>query len=126
MHHFTLGADVVLFAGIICYVACNSHGRAAKSCSARWMPAILVALGSVFMIIDPVRHVLLDHGGVFFEEQTLSMYADNQGHLTHMGRFTQISTILGIVLLVVGVTWFLRLPETILKKYPWIAGSSVA
>lgn len=125
MHHFTLGADVVLFTGIIIYVACNSNSKS-KSWTSRWLPTVLVVLGSLLMLCDPVRHVLLDHGGVFFEEQTLAMYADEQGHLTHMGRFSQVSTILGIVLLVAGVVTFLRLPETILKKYPWLAGSPVA
>lgn len=67
------------------------------------------------LIIDPARHILLDHGGVFFEERTLAMYS-SKGGLSPMGKFCQAASIIGMVFLVSGVIWHIRLPEAVLAK----------
>lgn len=86
-----------------------------KSWAARWGPVVALTLGCFLLIIDPLRHVLLDHGGVFFAPMDLAMF-DAPNHLSPMGRFCQVASILGIVLMVGGVMWHMRIPEAILKK----------
>lgn len=73
----------------------------------------MVIVGCVLVIIDPTRHILLDHGGVFFKESDMAMYKSG-GHLSAMGHFCQKATILGIVSLVAGVMWHIRMPEAVL------------
>lgn len=81
----------------------------------RWGPFISLALGCFLLIIDPTRHVLLDHGGVFFSIATLAMY-DGPDHLSPTGRFCQICSITGIILMIGGVMWHMRIPQTIVKS----------
>lgn len=76
---------------------------------------MFVLLGCVLIMLDPSRHVLLDHGGVICEPQKLAMYADSEGHLTTVGSFCRWCTIVGLGLLTVGVIWVLQLPERLLK-----------
>jgi hypothetical protein len=121
VHHFTLGADVVLFTGIIWYVFASTKTQDPRApplwppAPSKWAPVYLVTIGAMLVTWDPLRHVLLDHGGVFFEERTLAMYQDSKGTLSPMGRFSQISSILGMVLVMWGVLWFLRVPEGLRK-----------
>lgn len=73
------------------------------------------SLACVLLMLDPTRHVLLDHGGVFFQERTLAMYK-GPGQLSAMGRFCQAASIAGMSLLLVGVLWHMRMPEALLNK----------
>jgi len=66
-------------------------------------------------LLDILRHVLLDHGGVFFKEETLAMYTD-KGTLSPAGKFSQISTIVGLTMLACGMLWFLDIPGKICSK----------
>jgi len=77
---------------------------------------MLVSLGCALLILDPIRHILLDHGGVFFEEQSLAMYASGGG-LTAVGTFCQWTSISGMVLLLAGVMWHMRMPEALASKF---------
>lgn len=102
-HHFTLGADIVLFGAMVGYVARNSK-------PGEWGPFAMLSVGSVLMIVDPLRHVLLDHGGVFFKPESIAMFADDGG-LSFAGRTSQLCTVFGLLLLVMGVSWFMNLPQ---------------
>lgn len=107
-HHFTWGADIVLFSMVIGYIACNTP-RNEDSLFRKWGPLMLTLAGCILMLIDPSRHVLLDHDGVFFKPESLAMFDDN-GNLTTAGRFGQLCTISGLICLISGVAWFMKLP----------------
>lgn len=76
---------------------------------------MLISLGCMLLMLDPTRHVLLDHGGVICEPQKLAMYADSEGHLSAIGSFCRWCSIYGLGLLIIGVVWVLQLPERFLK-----------
>lgn len=98
-HHFTVGADIVLFSALIWYVA--------KRCNRDWWgPLVLVSCSVTLVMLDPTRHLLLDHGGVFFKDETLAMYGKG-GVLTPVGRCCQICTVIGLTGLFSGVLWAL-------------------
>lgn len=108
--------DVALFSTLIWYVAVMT-GAATKPVFpvSRWGPVVVVSIGCALIILDPIRHVLLDHGGVFFQVHTLAMYS-GPGQLSFAGRFCQIASIVGIALMVIGVMWHMRVPEALLSK----------
>lgn len=113
-HHFTWGADLVLFAAVIWLVYTKTEPRGDENGRSRWLPFLLTCLGCVMMLVDPTRHLLLDHGGVICAPEDLVMYADNGG-LTTLGKVGRWSTIMGLVFLLVGVLWVLRFPERVLN-----------
>jgi len=113
-HHFTLGADLVLFGGILWYMGDQVTGKATNNQNQkqRILSVIITAVGSLLVCMDPMRHVLLDHNiWVGF----LPMY-DDDGSLSCMGRFCQISTIFGLICVMVGMAMFLKLPEKISER----------
>lgn len=68
----------------------------------RWGPFALVLLGTLFVLLDLTRHVLLDQNiGVAH----LPMYS-SEG-LSTVGRLGVIFTWVGVALLVLGVGWLL-------------------
>lgn len=75
---------------------------------------VVVVIGCVFIVLDPVRHVLLDHNGVFFKPQQLAMFSDT-GELSRVGKFCQVATILGLCLLCVGTVWLVDLPQKLVN-----------
>jgi hypothetical protein len=115
-HHFTWGADLVIFLIIIYMVASMAYARSSLVCFNRWGPTITVAVGSALLFIDPTRHVLLDHGGVICEPKYLAMYAHGGG-LSFAGHLCQVASISGLILLVVGMLWHNRLPEKLYSKW---------
>lgn len=74
----------------------------------------MVIVGCLLLIVDPIRHVLLDHDGVFFKPSFLSMYNTN-GTLSPTGRTCQIFTVLGLVNLFMGISWFMNLDQVLYK-----------
>jgi hypothetical protein len=66
--------------------------------------------------MDVIRHMLLDHGGVFFKEETLAMYADYP-KLSFAGRLCQLTTIFGLTALVLGTLWILQVPEKMMDAW---------
>jgi len=124
-HHFTFGADLVLFACMIAYVQrAAAASRAEQSAASKWGPLVVLTLGCCLLILDPIRHVLLDHGGVFFKEQTLAMYSV-LGGLSPMGKACQIASISGMILMVSGVLWHMRMPEALLRNLSTSESSKV-
>lgn len=118
-HHFTFGMDVALFATVIAYVGRRAFDPVeafGKSMSERWGPFVLVCLGCVALILDPIRHMLLDHGGVFFKEMDLAMY-NNTGGLTPIGVAGQVASITGMVLLLSGILWHMEVPQAVMGKF---------
>lgn len=116
-HHLTFGADIVLFGIVIWYMArMASRSQSAQLFTARWGPLIVASLGCALLMMDPTRHVLLDHGGVFFEEKTLAMY-QGPGQLSAVGKFCQCASIAGFLLLIGGVVWHMRMPQALLAKF---------
>jgi len=126
-HHFTLGADLVLFIGLSIYVASMSS-KADKNAFDKYVPTMFVIIGSIFTILDPFRHFLLDHGGIFFPEEKLAMF-DGPGHLSWIGQLCRLTSKMGLVMLVAGIILFLQMPATLLscllpRTYPSPASSS--
>jgi len=76
-------------------------------------PFALTLCGVILAILDPIRHVLLDHDGVICAPQKLAMYADGEGHLTVVGTFCKWATILGLTMMMSGVAWFLGIPTKV-------------
>lgn len=102
-HHFTFGANIVLFGYLIWQVG-STTVRSSKS----WAPLILIVLGSLLVLVDTSRHVLLDHGGVIFDRRSLLMYTPTHD-LSPVGRLCQLATIIGLVFLLVGLALFFDL-----------------
>lgn len=120
VHHFSFGADLVLFSGLIWYVArAARRAPATQSWLKKWLPLVFVGLGSFLTILDTARHMCLDHGGVICNPKYLYMYADDEGHLSNTGHICHIATILGMVVLFLGVTMFMQLPEKIGRYMGW-------
>lgn len=116
-HHFTFGADIVLFGMVIAYVGrmAIESKEFSHSWASRWGPLVTVALGCTLLLLDPIRHILLDHGGVFFQEQDMAMY-NMQGGLTPIGQLSQYTSIAGMSLLVAGVAWHMKIPQAMVGK----------
>jgi len=119
-HHFTFGADVVLFRTVIVYVGRTAIDKISqKFWASRWGPLVFVAVGCTLLMLDPIRHILLDHAAngyiLFFKETDLAMYSA-RGGLSQVGMFCQYASIVGIVLLLSGVLWHMKVPEAILSK----------
>jgi len=116
-HHMTFGADLVFFGGAIWYTtsATARSSRSEDSFFAKWGPVIFVVMGCVFLICDPIRHLVLDHGGFGMERQ-LAMYNDDGG-LSSMGLASKRATHLGVLLLSVGLLWFVGAPEKFSKLF---------
>lgn len=108
-HHFTIGADIVLFGAMIAYVA--THSKPGK-----WGPLAMISFGSLLLLIDPTRHVLLDHDGVFFKTESIAMYNDD-GTLSLAGRTCQICTVSGLLLLFMGIFSFMNVYQKIQALY---------
>jgi len=109
-HHFTFGANLVLFGYLIWQV-----GKTTVRASRSWIPFVVIVLGCLLVLVDTSRHILLDHGGVFFEPQVLAMYTPTG--LSSIGRTCQWTTIIGLVLLFVGLASFFQLPAKIYARF---------
>jgi len=71
---------------------------------------MLATSGCCMIMWDSLRHIFLDHGGVFFKPESLAMYSDHGG-LTTIGKVSQMLTIMGFVTLATGVIWFVLAPK---------------
>mmetsp|Transcript_110810 Transcript_110810/g.201314 ORF Transcript_110810/g.201314 Transcript_110810/m.201314 type:complete len:84 (+) Transcript_110810:985-1236(+) len=76
----------------------------------------MLIVGVMLILVDPTRHVLLDHDGVFFKPEFLSMY-NYDGSLSPTGRTCQMFTIAGLVLLFTSICWFMNLGEEFYKLF---------
>mmetsp|Transcript_16896 Transcript_16896/g.36361 ORF Transcript_16896/g.36361 Transcript_16896/m.36361 type:complete len:119 (-) Transcript_16896:29-385(-) len=108
-HHFTWGANIVLFGYLIRSVVCDKRRRT-LTWFGTWAPMIFVVLGCFLSMIDPSRHVLLDHNGVFFKVETLAMY-NEEGGLSTAGKLCQATTITGMTVMAIGILLFIDLPQ---------------
>mmetsp|Transcript_36533 Transcript_36533/g.104397 ORF Transcript_36533/g.104397 Transcript_36533/m.104397 type:complete len:83 (-) Transcript_36533:98-346(-) len=77
----------------------------------------MVAIGCILVLLDPLRHFLLDHNGIWFKPEHLAMYADSHHHLTPIGKFCQVATIVGLVLLVTGVILSSAIADRVYEKF---------
>mmetsp|Transcript_84589 Transcript_84589/g.196692 ORF Transcript_84589/g.196692 Transcript_84589/m.196692 type:complete len:83 (-) Transcript_84589:39-287(-) len=73
------------------------------------------SVGTLFTMLDPLRHLMLDHGHVFVRGHSLGMYDNRTGNLNAVGRFCQVSTILGLSLITIGTLWLLDVPKKIYR-----------
>jgi hypothetical protein len=108
-HHLTFGADIVFFGAILrmFFVA-----RKDDSFSSVW-PIVLAVMSVMLLLLDPIRHILLDHGGLFFKISDLAMYCEVDGQLvlSGTGRLSQIATVAGFVLLTLALSGYFNLPQ---------------
>lgn len=108
-HHVTLGADIVFFGWLIYSVAKKQAKTASR------FPLGVVVLGVFLIMLDVVRHFLLDHGGIIVVPNKLAMYGETG--LTPVGRFCQISTITGMTLLFAGVFLSMGIPQKLFGQH---------
>lgn len=103
-HHVTFGADMVFF-GVLVWMLTDAKK---DNSLAGLGPLILAVLSITLLMIDPTRHLLLDHGGVFCEPASLRMYmmVDKKQVLSPIGAFSQAATIVGFILLALAVMSF--------------------
>lgn len=114
MHSLSWGLNIGALGSLAVYVAARTpDDRAASDTLLRWAPFTLIVLGSLMILLDLTRHVLLDHG---VGTTLLPMYNDD-GSLTLVGQFGVCCTWLGVALLIIGTTWFLDYPEKIASLY---------
>jgi hypothetical protein len=118
-HHMSLGANIVIFGGIIYHVAATR--RRGGSTTESWLPTVLVTVGSISMMWDVLRHVMLDHGGLVFSEQTLAMYSAD-GSLSAMGWTSMVLAIVGMCMVMAGMALFLKMPEKLIAASPGLTG----
>lgn len=99
------GLHLGALAALAVYVATRTPGdRSQYNCLLRWTPFACVVIGSLLMLFDLTRHLLLDQN---VAPVALHMY--NSDHtLTAVGRFGMTATWVGVVLLVFGTGWFLN------------------
>jgi hypothetical protein len=109
-HHVTWGADLVLFTFVVWYIYECTRDKA----NASWWPVYLAAMGGFLTIIDPTRHLLLDHGGVFFAPQQIAMY-NSEGGLSPVGEACKRMTQVGLCMLLLGVLLHIQLPQKCAK-----------
>lgn len=119
-HHFTFGADVVLFTCVIAYVGKRAFApkEAPLTWSDRWVAFSLVCIGCAFLILDPIRHVLLDHSDILpINEQDFAMYVSaTRPPILSPRSVGQLASVFGMVLLVCGVLWHMKLPQAVFAK----------
>mmetsp|Transcript_56942 Transcript_56942/g.133755 ORF Transcript_56942/g.133755 Transcript_56942/m.133755 type:complete len:106 (-) Transcript_56942:230-547(-) len=97
LHIGLLGA---LFA-YVCYQTPTSRAKY-KTWIGRWGPCLVLAVGSLMVIFDLTRHVLLDQG---LFPKTLAMFSASGG-LSTMGVFGVIMTWSGLCIVVLSMAWF--------------------
>lgn len=113
-HHFTVGAAVVLDGWLVHKVADRYFQRrlAFPQLRGTWVPLLLTAIAVGFLLLDPMRHLVMDHG---VKEGELKMY-NRHGGLTLVGRICQASSLSGLLLLFAGIFWCFALPAPTLGK----------
>lgn len=111
----TFGADLVFFGGAIWYTASATARLKSENSLAKWGSVIFVVMGCVLLICDPIRHLVLDHGGFGMEKQ-LATYNDDGG-LSPMGHAFKMATHFGVILLSIGLLWFVGVLEKISKIF---------
>lgn len=102
-HHLTFGADLVFFGVLIGIVAAGRKDNK----FAGLLPLALAVTSVLLIMIDPMRHILADHGGVICEESKLAMYETVDGAvvLSPVGRWCRKTTVLGFVSLAVAALY---------------------
>mmetsp|Transcript_38837 Transcript_38837/g.70732 ORF Transcript_38837/g.70732 Transcript_38837/m.70732 type:complete len:106 (+) Transcript_38837:558-875(+) len=97
LHIGLLGA---LF-GYVCHQTSTSRAKY-KTWVGRWGPCVLLAVGSLMVIFDLTRHVLLDQG---LFPNTLAMFSTSGG-LSSIGVVGVIFTWVGLLIVVLSMAWF--------------------
>lgn len=114
MHSLVWGLNIGALGALSVYVAARTpDDRATSVALLRWAPFTLIVLGSLMILLDLTRHVLLDHG---VGTTILPMYNDD-GSLTFVGHFGVCCTWLGATLLIIGTMWFLYCPGKVASLY---------
>lgn len=106
----------MLFTAILWQLSSKASAQVNKAWTHRWGPVLLSAVGFLLLMVDVMRHILLDHGGVFFSINSLAMYSD-AGGLTFAGKVSQAAAIAGFVLVLLGVLWSLEIPQMVLARF---------
>jgi len=100
---------LVLFVYLCHKVTQSARGLSGEGMSRRvnaWGPVICVYVGCLLCMVDAARHVIRDHGGIFFDQDALSMYDEN-GQLTSLGLKCQQMGTVGAMLLCCGLAWYM-------------------
>uniref|UniRef100_A0A7S4RTK4 Uncharacterized protein n=1 Tax=Alexandrium monilatum TaxID=311494 RepID=A0A7S4RTK4_9DINO len=106
-HTMSCGLSLAAFSSMVTYVALKTPAkRSHLPCPIRWGPFLGLILGTLFAMFDLTRHIFLD-AGLFIA--TLHMY-NPDGSLIFAGRFGQVSSWVGNIILLVAMVWFV-LPD---------------
>jgi len=87
----------------ICMGIRTDTARARYKPLERWAPVSCIVCGSILMLLDLIRHLLLDQD---LWPIALHMY-NMDGSLTCVGVLGVVATWLGLSLVVIGIAWFL-------------------
>lgn len=118
-HSLSWGVHVGALGALAAYVFARTPGdRATSTPLLRWAPFVLVVLGSLMMVLDLTRHVLLDQD---IAPVHLHMY-NKDGSLTAVGALGMYCTWFGVLLLVIGTGWFLNYQEKIHSEFVYYQG----
>lgn len=102
-HTLSWGLSLAAFTSMLTFVAVKTPGkRGSLPLGRRWGPFLALLVGTALAMFDLTRHILLD-AGLFIA--SLHMYQPD-GSLTGAGRFGQLSSWMGNVMLFVALIWF--------------------
>jgi len=113
-HALFWGLNLGLFAVAALYLYTQTPKvRAAEPLALKWGPFICVVLGAFLVMLDLTRHCLLDLG---LAGEELAMYTDD-GDLSTVGMTGVTCTWIGVVLISIGFSWWVNLPNKIAKQW---------
>ncbi|CAK0836058.1 unnamed protein product [Prorocentrum cordatum] len=120
-HSLSWGLHIGALGALAVYVFARTPGdRVSSHPLIRWAPFVLVVLGSLMVLLDLTRHVLLDQN---IAPVHLHMY-NKDGSLTAVGEMGMYCTWCGVVLLVIGTGWFLNYQDKIASLYQSMFGKA--
>jgi len=93
-----------MMAGLLAFTIYKLRDRPFRFCR-RYGPLICISFATVFIVADPIRHVLMDHGDLppFFAQYRCA--EENLSCLSPGGALFTFFTYFGFFLLMVGTLW---------------------
>mmetsp|Transcript_9044 Transcript_9044/g.20106 ORF Transcript_9044/g.20106 Transcript_9044/m.20106 type:complete len:118 (+) Transcript_9044:605-958(+) len=83
-----------------------------KTSAAKWGPSVMLVMGSIMVMFDLTRHVILDQGFL----PVLAMFAPD-GSLTPVGVLGVVLTWTGFAFVILSMAWYAGYPEWLAEKW---------